>query len=166
MTDNLDGTYTYNYSVSRPGQITISVLQYTQGGVYQEYFNNNNRSGNNQNNGTTSQINFNWGSGVIYSGVSDNVSASFYFRFKGPITGVVTFYIYVDDDTTMTIGNYYSLLYFVEYLNIIYLSSRLWFNYIISTNNKCKINNSVEIINGYSAYFKKTRWYINILIII
>ena len=38
MTDNLDGTYTYNYSVSKPGQITVSVLQYTQGGVYREFF--------------------------------------------------------------------------------------------------------------------------------
>ena len=38
MKDNSDGTYTYDYKVTRPGTITISVLLYTQGGVYVDYF--------------------------------------------------------------------------------------------------------------------------------
>ena len=33
-----DGTYTYDYKVPKPGTITISVLLYTQGGVYVDYF--------------------------------------------------------------------------------------------------------------------------------
>ena len=104
MTDNLDGTYIYNYSISRPGQITVSVLHYTQGGVYQEYFPNSGRTGNNQLNGTTSQINFNWLQGDIIPGRADVVSIGFYFIFKAPITGSITFYISVDDSTTMKVG--------------------------------------------------------------
>ena len=97
MTDNYDGTYTYNYTVSRPGQITVSVLHYTNGGVYQEYFPNNLLSGDNGLNGTTSNINYNWGGGVVYGSISDQVSAKFYFRFKAPITGSLTFYIGLHD---------------------------------------------------------------------
>ena len=105
MTDNRDGTYTYSFSVSRPGQITISLLHYTLSGVYQEYFPNNALSGNNGSNGTTSQINFNWGGGNVYGSISDNVSAKFYFRFKAPLTGSLTFYVGVDDGTSMSVGN-------------------------------------------------------------
>ena len=105
MTDNLDGTYTYNFSVSRPGQITVSILQYTLGGVYQEYYASNNFNGNNAYNSTISDnINFDWGSGIIYSSRAIDVSAKFYFRFKAPISDIITFYIYVDDNTTMSVG--------------------------------------------------------------
>ena len=106
MTDNHDGTYTYNYSVTRPGQITVSVLHYTNGGVYQEFFPNQYLSGNNGSNGTRSDINVDWGGGAVYSSISDNVSAKFYFRFKAPITGSLVFYVGVDDDTTMSVGKY------------------------------------------------------------
>ena len=93
MTDNRDGTYTYSFSVSRPGQITISLLHYTLGGAYQEYFPNQSESGNNASNSTTSQINFAISSNDAYPGRSTTVSANFYFRFKAPITGTITFYI-------------------------------------------------------------------------
>ena len=111
MTDNLDGTYTYNYSVSRPGQITVSVLQYTQGGVYQEFFPNSGRTGDNQLNGTTSQINFNYGQGDIYPGHPDGVSIGFYFIFKAPITGSVTFELFVDDRGTMSVSKYFNIYF-------------------------------------------------------
>ena len=56
MTDNHDGTYTYNYNVTRPGQITVSVLHYTNGGVYQEFFPNQFLSGDNGSNGQQEAI--------------------------------------------------------------------------------------------------------------
>ena len=58
----------------------------------------------NQLNGTTSQINFNWLQGDIIPGRADVVSIGFYFIFKAPITGSITFYISVDDSTTMKVG--------------------------------------------------------------
>ena len=96
MTDNLDGTYTYNYSVSRPGQITVSVLHYTNGGVYAEYFPNTSESGNNAYNSTyPQQINYPQSTNNAYPGRSEYLSANFYFRFKAPITGTIMFTIYI-----------------------------------------------------------------------
>ena len=132
MTDNLDGTYTYNYTVSRPGQITVSILQYTLGGVYQEYYASNSFSGNNAYNSTIpADINFNWGSGNIYPSRAIDVSAKFYFRFKAPITGIITFYILLDDVTTMSVGKK------AIYLSFSYLKSNqimLYILYITNTN--------------------------------
>ena len=96
MTDNQDGTYTYNYSVPRPGQITVSVLHYTNGGVYAEYFPNQSESGNNQYNSTNpQQIDYTSSSNDVYPGVESTVSANFYFRFKAPTTGTITFSIQI-----------------------------------------------------------------------
>ena len=39
MYDNLDGTYTYDYSVDLDGNITISVILYTKGGLYGKFHN-------------------------------------------------------------------------------------------------------------------------------
>ena len=94
MTDNHDGTYTYNYTVSRPGQITVSVLHYTHGGVYAEYFPNQSESGNNAYNLTyPQQINYPSSTNDAYPARATNVSANFYFRFQAPITGAITFTI-------------------------------------------------------------------------
>ena len=111
MTDNHDGTYTYNYNVTRPGQITVSVLHYTNGGVYQEYFPNTSESGDNASNSTISQINFPSSSNDVYPGRSVTVSGNFYFRFKAPITGTLTFYINIGIIWShMTNKNRFSLL--------------------------------------------------------
>lgn len=40
MTDNGDGTYTYNHTISRPGIITINVMRYAPGGAYIEWYTN------------------------------------------------------------------------------------------------------------------------------
>ena len=47
MYDNLDGTYTYSYTSSRPGKITLSVFLYTLGGVNNEFYTSSNWNGNN-----------------------------------------------------------------------------------------------------------------------
>ena len=96
MTDNHDGTYTYNYSVSRPGQITVSVLHYTNGGVYAEYFSNTAYYGNNAYNSTyPQQINYPQSTNNAYPGTNTYISAYFFFRFKAPITGTITFTIWI-----------------------------------------------------------------------
>ena len=104
MTDNHDGTYTYNYSVSRPGKITVSVLHYTNGAVYAEYFPNQSESGINANNSTyPQQINYPSSSNNAYPGRSSDVSANFYFRFKAPTTGTITFSIAIGINEFMII---------------------------------------------------------------
>ena len=40
MTDNGDGTYSYSYTVSVPGKITVSVIVAVRKGVAGEYFDN------------------------------------------------------------------------------------------------------------------------------
>ena len=40
MTDNSDGTYSYSYSLSVPGKVTISVVVAVRQGVAGEYFDN------------------------------------------------------------------------------------------------------------------------------
>ena len=108
MTDNSNGIYTYNYQVARPGSITIDVLLYAQGGVYNEFFfpDSTDESGNNAYNGTWPTINLPFAMQNIYLGRKEYVSANFYFRFKSPTTGTLTFSIVVDDKVSMYIGNY------------------------------------------------------------
>ena len=105
MTDNSDGTYTYNYQVTRPETITVAVLLYTQGRVYNEFFPNVDESGNNEYIGTWSNINLRHGVQNVYPGRSTQLSANFYFRFKSPTTGTLTFTVTVDDTVFMYIGN-------------------------------------------------------------
>lgn len=57
MIDQLDGTYTYTLNVNRPGAITISVLYYTQGGVWNEYYSNVAGTGTNSLVNSTTTIN-------------------------------------------------------------------------------------------------------------
>ena len=105
MTDNSDGTYIYNYQVTRPETITVAVLLYTQGGVYNEFFPNTGESGNNAYIGTWSTINLQLAQQDIYPGRSAQLSVNFYFRFKSPTTGTLTFTVTVDDNVYMYIGN-------------------------------------------------------------
>ena len=143
MTDNSNGTYTYNYQVPMPGTITVSVLLYTQGGVYGEYFPNINESGNNVYNSINSTLNLGYALQDVFPGGSTYISANFYFRFKSPTTGILTFSIGFDDIITMYIGNYFSFIFrwcintewnvkslskYFERINKYYSESFLWYN--------------------------------------
>ena len=90
MTDNGNGAYSYTFQVARPGTITIQILLYKQGGVYNEFFPNSNESGNNVYNGMWSTINIQANIQDIYPGRQTDVSGNFYFKIKGPISGSVT----------------------------------------------------------------------------
>ena len=105
MGDNLDGTYSYSYSVARPGVITIAIFLYTQGGVFNEFFPNQSESGNNASNGTWPVLNYTQASNDMFLGVTTDLSANFYFKFKAPVTGTITFSIFFDDTIQMYIGN-------------------------------------------------------------
>ena len=71
MTDNGDNTYTYDYTVSRPGEITINVLKYTPNQVRIEYFPTKALTGANEKVSYIPNIDLDWGQGVIYNSVSD-----------------------------------------------------------------------------------------------
>jgi hypothetical protein len=103
MTDNGDNTYTYSTTVARPGDITVNVLKYTLG-VYNEYFTSTDYSGTVAKQNISSDINFNWGTGDIFTGARDG-SANFYFRLLAPVTGVYYFYLSHDDNAELWINN-------------------------------------------------------------
>jgi len=65
MTDNGDGTFFSDYIVSGPGTVTVSVELLNAGGVYAEYFNNVDWSGAPAATQIESEINHNWGQGLV-----------------------------------------------------------------------------------------------------
>ena len=76
--------------------LTVSVLHYTNGGVYAEYFPNSSLTGDQVYNLTyPQQINYPSSYNNAYPVKSTDVSANFYFRFKAPITGTITFSILI-----------------------------------------------------------------------
>ena len=97
MTDNLDGTYSYTYSVNLDGTITMYVLLYTQYGVYAEYFNNIVYSGTVANYDTLTQMSKNFGGGLVTSTQGDCVSANFYFKIQPLLSDTYTIYLIKDD---------------------------------------------------------------------
>ena len=60
MTDNGDGTYTFNYSVPLDGAVTVVIQLLTAGAVYGEWFANTNWSGSPGLANYTSDVNFIW----------------------------------------------------------------------------------------------------------
>ena len=105
MTDNGDGTYSYSFSIARPGIITVAIKLNDSSGVYWEYFANTNLAGSVMYTDTRSNINIPMGYQDIYPGRAVDVSAYFYFSFKAPITGTITFSIEVDYTIKMYISN-------------------------------------------------------------
>ena len=113
MMDNLDGTYSYNYLVTRPGIITIAIILYSQGAVYSEFFPNTALTGNTVSSGISwSNIDLTSGTNNVYPGNTDYLSGNFYFKFKAPITGTLTFTVFVDDEVSMTVGNYFLIIFY------------------------------------------------------
>jgi hypothetical protein len=104
MTDNGDNTYTYSTAVTRPGDITINVLKYTSGGAYSEFYTNTASTGTRNNQNISTDINYDWGSGDIISGFSNNIGAKFYFKVYASASGPYTFYITNDDAAYLDIN--------------------------------------------------------------
>ena len=107
MTLGTDGTYQYNFTLTKVGKITICVLLYTQGGAYVEYFENMFYEGGNSANRTEAISNFyfDWGTSAISpTGRVDFVSQRYNFLLKSPATGAINFKITVDDFVNLYIS--------------------------------------------------------------
>ena len=76
MTDNGDGTYTYNFSVQLDGEVTIIVRLVNTGVVNWKWYSSTNASGSPVKTNTTSNINFNFdgGAGSFIPGQGENLS--------------------------------------------------------------------------------------------
>lgn len=96
MTDVGGNTYSYTFTPTRPGDISILVKKYTNGGVYVEYFPNDDYSGTSTYNEVVSVINFNYNTGEVFPGWTEYCSAKFYFKAQPPVTTVVNFYVEAD----------------------------------------------------------------------
>ena len=105
MIDHRDGNYSRIYVSNRPGTITIYILEYTQGNVLAEYYNNTSWTGDVQYSSYHPEINFDWGQGDIYPNVKDQVWVQFYFRFYTTKSGIYTFTVGFNDDVNFTINS-------------------------------------------------------------
>ena len=107
MTSISDGIYQYSFTITKVEKITISVLLYTQGGVFAEYSDNIKFRGDNNANRTEilTNLNYSWGTGAVSpTGKADFLSARFYFLLKSPTNGTVNFQLNVDDYGYFCIG--------------------------------------------------------------
>ena len=73
-------------------------------------FNNTDRLGDHAYNETRQAIDFPYTTQDFYPGKSEYLSANFYFLFRSPIKGSLTFYMSVDDYFAMYIGNFSSFI--------------------------------------------------------
>lgn len=97
MTDNLDGTYTTTYTVTKDGLATLDIFVVNQGGWYAEYFNNAFLDGIPAISRIDTEINFDWGTGLITNDVADFVSIRWWGKVLATATEEYTFIIHADD---------------------------------------------------------------------
>ncbi len=106
MTDNGDGTFSSDYTVSVAGAVTVSVELLKAGGIYAEYFNNQFLSGAPVASQIESEINHNWYEGQVTPLTNnDYVSAHWYGKIYIPATDSYTFYISADDSANLLVDN-------------------------------------------------------------
>ena len=103
MYDSLNGTYYYTYSTQLNGTITITVILYTQYGIYGEYFNNLLYSGTVYGSQTLTQMSFST-TGDLITGLSNSLTANFFMKVKAPETDNYTLTYTVDDSATMYVN--------------------------------------------------------------
>jgi hypothetical protein len=101
MNDNLDETYYYDFTLLLDGTVTIQVFLYSDGAKTYFYDNVGWTAPYFYSQITSSQINFDWGSGDIRPGKSDNVTILYYMLLKPTDSGSYTFTTTSDDDTKL-----------------------------------------------------------------
>ena len=99
MTDNGDGTYTYNFSVQLDGAVTIIVRLVNTGVVNWKWYSNPNFSGSPVKINTTSSVYFdaNGQSSYFIPGQGENFSGIIYGSITPIASGVYTFTLIQDD---------------------------------------------------------------------
>lgn len=91
MTDNGDNTYSYEYTVDRPGEITIQVFSYVPEGVYSEWFDNYYWVPPYNFTEIRTNMTENFGFSSVNGLSKDKVTAKFYFGIKPPVDETYTF---------------------------------------------------------------------------
>jgi cysteine-rich repeat protein len=105
MTDHGNGTYSYSFTINRPGNFTVAPMLYVQGRSYAEYFPNTACSGTHVYSNYPSYISYNWHGGHIYPGRSTYLCIRFHFALKAQETGRHNFGFEVDDGASLKIGD-------------------------------------------------------------
>ena len=104
MTYNGDGTYTYNYTLSVLGKVSIWVILRNTGIVKGDFYTNYSQLGSPAVSNISTDINFNWGSGSVVSGVSDCVSANFKTYLRPNVTDTYTIWCFMDNGANVTLN--------------------------------------------------------------
>jgi cysteine-rich repeat protein len=104
MTDNNDGTYTYDYTIQLDGEVSVLVsLENT--GVFAEYWDNYAYSGTPDVRNFSNTLNYNWGGGNVTPSNDDYVTGRFYTKLKAPATATYTIFAFYDDGIILKIDN-------------------------------------------------------------
>ena len=104
MTDNGGGLYSTSYISWIKGYLTVTVYGLVPG-AYVEYYSDKVFTEPYTQTDTMSNINSNWGTGNIFSTLSDNISAKIYFVIKAPYTETYTFRLLSNEGSDLNIDN-------------------------------------------------------------
>ena len=107
MNDNSDGTYSFDYSVSFDGAVTVIVELLTQGGVKAQWFPNLSYTLPTIKSNITSNINFYWtpGDPDFIPGLNYDFTAKFFGKLRPPTTETYSFFFQQDDGAKLSIDD-------------------------------------------------------------
>ena len=107
MNDNGDGTYSFDYSVSFDGAVTVIVELLIQGGLKVQWFPNLTYTPPAIKSNLTSNINFRWdiGNPDFLPGLNFYFTAKFFAKLKPPTTETYSFYFIQDDGSNLLIDD-------------------------------------------------------------
>ena len=104
MTYNGDGTYSYNYTLSVTGKISLWVILRNTGIIYGSFYTNTGLAGAAAASNISTTIDYLYGGGTVVGGQTDNVSAQFRTYLRPNVTDTYTIYVLMDDGASLYIG--------------------------------------------------------------
>ena len=107
MVDNGDGTYSFDYSVTFDGAVTVIVELLTQGGLKVQWFPNLTYTPPTIKSNLTSNINFFWDVGYpdFIPGLNYYFTAKFFAKLRPPTTETYSFFFKQDDGSKLSIDD-------------------------------------------------------------